>query len=231
MSRRLLVVSGALLFVNSIYLLFLSFSPQTPSPDPAIILPDSNEETLSTPEISQDTAEETAHSLNASCFPRNSLSWLKGPRHGNIVDVDGDAVREVILNLPHVLQSPEMTSALLQETLALNTSQFLDFRHDQDLRRWSIRLIYLAFYYHQHQPALKEAAAYSPICHKEREDLGIGPWDYECPNTKFLVIRLKQYGLGYNVQSIATAAMLAGLASNRVVLFVNNVVSSQFEKP
>jgi hypothetical protein len=50
----------------------------------------------------------------------------------------------------------------------------------------------------------------------------VGPYDYECPNANFLVVGLGPVGLGANVRNGMVEALLAGLASDRVVLFVNN---------
>jgi hypothetical protein len=50
----------------------------------------------------------------------------------------------------------------------------------------------------------------------------IGNFDYECPNAKFLVVPLGEAGLGAVMRLTAVNALLAGVATNRVVMFVNN---------
>jgi hypothetical protein len=51
---------------------------------------------------------------------------------------------------------------------------------------------------------------------------GVGPYDYECQGAKFIVASLSGVGIGANVRGGIVAALLAGLTSDRVVLFVNS---------
>ena len=170
-----------------------------------------------------------------TCFPHNSLHWLHAHRFGNTEDpLMGKEGIKNILGLPNILRSPSIMRGILQQSLALPNSQFLLFDHDDDVRRWSVRLQYLAVYYHQHQPALGEAQARSNtlFCLQPQRQLNIGYFDYECPDAKYLVVSLSYMGLGSNMENIGIPALLAGLVTNRLVLFLNNVPAGKgFEGP
>jgi len=103
-------------------------------------------------------------------------------------------------------------------------------------------LVYLSLHAFQHRPAVPEVqlrrelqrgefhrASNSSASTTDNENCqhyykgDIGSFDYECPTAKFLVVRLFQNGIGANMRLGAVPAYFAGLATNRVVLFVNNL--------
>ena len=49
----------------------------------------------------------------------------------------------------------------------------------------------------------------------------VGNFDYECPDAKYLLITMAGMGIGANIRGGAVQALLSGLATDRVVLFVN----------
>jgi hypothetical protein len=50
----------------------------------------------------------------------------------------------------------------------------------------------------------------------------IGNFDFECPNTKFLVVSMtRDAGLGAHMRLGALNALVAGVATNRTVLLLN----------
>jgi len=97
----------------------------------------------------------------------------------------------------------------------------------QAIRQWTIRLVYLAALYHQNRWAETEAKERYPVtsssaqCWEELASHSIGPFDFECPSAKFIVVSLADIGLGANIRGGTVSALLAGLASDRVVLFIN----------
>jgi hypothetical protein len=162
--------------------------------------------------------------LTAACFAHNSARWMEGPRHGNAQDslMENDYGEKMILRLEHMLDD---TPAVLHQTICLKDSRFLQVESPSTtLRIWSVRLIYLAVYYHQHQPALAEARLQSEdsSCLQSRTDHGLAAYDYECPDTKYLVISFWNNGIGANMEHVAIPTLMAGLALNRTVLFVSN---------
>ncbi|EEC43944.1 predicted protein [Phaeodactylum tricornutum CCAP 1055/1] len=60
-------------------------------------------------------------------------------------------------------------------------------------------------------------------CAAEREAYLLRNFDFECPGTRFLAVSLWDNGIGANMNYIAVPALMAGLVTNRVVLFVNKV--------
>lgn len=182
-------------------------------------------------------AAETVTTTDNSCFPYNSKQWLTEERFGNADVVTGDSfVRQSILNLNElsVLPHKESVKILLKQTICNRESSFLswDFsgptsndNNPQRIQQLALRLLYLAIHIHQHYPAFDEAQHrlnQSPQCHRQMEHYGVGNFDYECRTAKFLVVPMKDRGLGAVLRSDATTALMAGIATNRVVLFINN---------
>jgi hypothetical protein len=94
------------------------------------------------------------------------------------------------------------------------------------LHFWALRFFYLGFHIHQHQGAAEEA--------KIRRDHNcadammrntpttIGNFDFECPKTQFLVVSMtRDAGLGAHMRLGALNALVAGVATNRTVLLLN----------
>jgi hypothetical protein len=50
----------------------------------------------------------------------------------------------------------------------------------------------------------------------------IGPYDYESPSAKFIVVSLANIGLGANIRGGAAYGLLFGLAADRVVILLND---------
>jgi hypothetical protein len=162
--------------------------------------------------------------LSATCFAHNSARWMEGPRLGNAQDslMGDDYGEKMILRLDHLLDDPV---TVLQQSLCHKDSRFMQVESPSTtLRIWSTRLIYLAVYYHQHQPALAEARLQSSdsSCLQSRADHDLAAYDYECPDTKYLVISFWNNGIGANMEHVAIPTLMAGLALNRTVLFVSN---------
>jgi hypothetical protein len=162
--------------------------------------------------------------LTATCFAHNSARWMEGPRHGNAQDslMEDDYGEKMILRLDRMLDD---APTVLQQTICLKDSRFLQVESPSTtLRIWSVRLIYLAVYYHQHRPALAEARLQSrdSSCLQSRADHGLAAYDYECPDTKYLVISFWNNGIGANMEHVAIPTLMAGLALNRTVLFISN---------
>jgi len=180
------------------------------------------------------TAAANATVSNTTCFPHNTAAWLTGPRLGNTRSVTSHFVRQMTVELSDMLAVPGHARYYLEQTIAFASSRFCnDTQAGQDaasVRLWTVRLLYLATLYQQHSPAIQEAtalynnnnAATTEQCLEERSQKGIGRYDFECPDTKFIVAALSNNGLGANIRSGTTTVLLAGLMTNRTVVFVNN---------
>lgn len=160
--------------------------------------------------------KERSNSSWTNCFPLNSASWLNGPRLGNVPLESDEAAMDLILSKPF--------SFLLEQTICHKKSRFLDWENEESdeasLNLAALRLTYLAFHIHQHEPAKREAQMRHG--HNCTVQHNIGNFDYECPDAKFLVVPLGEAGLGAIMRLTAVNALLAGMATNRVVMFVNN---------
>lgn len=169
----------------------------------------------------------TSLGVNESeCFRLNSPHWIDGPRLGNEAgNFSLDTVQHMLTGPLSMLDNP----GLFAQTICYETSRFRNISDaqagDASLRAWTLRLLYLSMIHHQQRHAIPEAEArlaQSPQCADEVRDRGIGIYDYECQGAKFLVTSLAGVGLGANMRGGAVHALLAGLVSNRVVLFINN---------
>jgi hypothetical protein len=144
-------------------------------------------------------------------------------------------------------------SSLLSQTMCLHQSQFRnvsvsssqppdatetkDISSERLIRQWAVKLIYLSLHYHQHKYALPEAqqrystssAPHDCLPESQAEltnKYGVGIFDFECPDAKYLVMSLHQSGLGANIRTGVVPAMMLGLMTDRVVLVMNNVPKS-----
>ncbi|GKY99736.1 hypothetical protein MPSEU_000927600 [Mayamaea pseudoterrestris] len=160
------------------------------------------------------------------CFSFNSLDWLGKQRLGNA----NDTMMDDSLGRRMILSSISLSRArsLLSGTICDSKSPLVSMQPLQDaerrLRYWKTRLTFLAVHAHQHQPALPELEArrQSSCRQTDLQRHNIGPFDFECPTAKFLVVRLFGNGIGANMRLGAAPAYMAGLSTNRVVVFVNN---------
>jgi hypothetical protein len=120
---------------------------------------------------------------------------------------------------------PNITD-ILQQTICPRTSPLMEALSQRtnhtladnarELRQWTARLIYAVLFEHQHQPALNDTMYYDAPMWDD-------PPSHRCPTAKFLVIALSKNGLGANIRLGAIPALQIGMASNRVVLFLNDV--------
>ena len=117
-------------------------------------------------------------------------------------------------------------SQLLGQTICHKDSKLLSRKIlDSDSQVISaVRLLYLAIHMHQHRYAKEEAKFRSTMpleCKAKMEQRNIGTFDFECPEAKFLVVPMKHRGLGAVMRTDVAPAFMAGIATGRVVLFVN----------
>jgi hypothetical protein len=141
-------------------------------------------------------------------------------------------VKQMALQVPYMLAEPGSAKPCLSQTIAFENSRFLNDTEKEEnaksVRFWAVRLVYLSILYHQHSPAIPEVEtiyrddAATQKCLAEREARGIGRYDYECPKKKFIVAGFSNNILGANIRSGAVTQFLAGLASDHIILFVNN---------
>jgi hypothetical protein len=161
------------------------------------------------------------------CFPFNSDAWLRGPRLGNAnysFGMDYSLGKNLILSSIH--WSKDNLPILLQQSICEENSRFVQRQPtidaESELRLWVVRLVYMYIHYHQHRHAFIEMQNTDAQCIIERQEAGIGPFDFECTNARFLVVRFYNNGIGANMRYAAVPALMAGLATDRVVLFVNH---------
>lgn len=188
-----------------------------------------------------DTNQDFAIAKNSTsfCFPFNTKRWTDAGNtrlgNNNESSLADELIFESILDLESLLSnSARKSRSLLGQTLCHEKSRLLDFDTTQDvldvsdkaIRTWSLRLTYLAVHIHQHIHALTEARHRSQLsksCQSSMASRGIGKFDFECPSSKFLVVSMGKDGLGAVMRLGGVNALIAGIASNRTVLFMNNL--------
>ena len=170
--------------------------------------------------------EEIVVASSDQCFPYNTKAWLHGLHVGNAdFNLTDDFVYQQILN-PKNLLAPEVFTQLSSQTICHSESRFRqasntdwDVTNEKLVEEWAFRLIYMAIHHHQHEPAAFEAEARQACL---RDELNIPKMDYECPSAKFLVTNIADGGFGASFRLGAVGAILMGIATNRVTVFVNN---------
>ena len=167
-----------------------------------------------------------------ACFSFNSRKWLDGPRLGNCNASHGD--RDNDDDIVFLISRPSLTTTatiLRQQAFCGPQSPFQSISvgsSNTDRLLWTTRLLYLAVHWHQHSPALPEAQHRhrhaNPHCPQQAfaNSSRVGSFDYECPTAKFLVVAFSKNGIGANLRLVAVPALMVGLATQRVVLFVND---------
>jgi hypothetical protein len=157
-----------------------------------------------------------------------------------IMENIGDDPRLTPHYLYQSLLDPWFTTNIVNQTVCHASSRFLqppnrhifmdegDDNNDDDTftdNDWLVRFTYLAIYLHQHLPAMKELKMKTSCLVNSTDNNNNNNYNnsnYQCDaNTKYLVVALPRKGAGATFRSGAVSALLAGLAMNRVVLFVN----------
>jgi hypothetical protein len=160
----------------------------------------------------------------SSCFSLNSREWLEGPRHGNTIHLEDEFAKQLIL-FP-------TTQFALRQSICDKNSPLLELHDDMDspdreerhVRLWTVRLLYLAVHDHQHRPARLETTTHRHSANCESK-YRLGNFDYECQSAKFLIVSFYKNGIGANLRLAAVPALMAGLSTGRVVLFVDHAVT------
>lgn len=174
---------------------------------------------------------ETLSNLTKTCFAFNSHAWLQGPRIGNI-PIPNKWIDHMMY--PHRLLYQPTIHAIFDQTLCYKTGRFRNISQAynatdvQQIREWEFRLFYLALHRHVHMAAFQE--------YQQRVDcgllspkssslpFGLHNFDYECPQTKFLVTVLgTRAGMGAVIKNAVMPSIFMAFATGRIPLFVQAV--------
>ena len=154
---------------------------------------------------------------------QNSPEWLSGRRRLGNANVSQDSLYDLIINA-----SPETSELKLKSTICHETSRFIQQEHnrssliDEQWKDFTFRLTYLAIHEHQHRHARNEALSRIRCGHSHGNN-STGNFDYECPDAKFLISNVPSEGVGASLRYGAVSALLLGLGTDRVVLFLDSV--------
>jgi hypothetical protein len=155
------------------------------------------------------------------CYRLNSQAWLNSARLGNINDPNL-LYQDILPSVDAVLQP------ILEQSICAQDSRFTaTIRQHQNttissIHTWTMRLIYWSMHHHQTHHAQAEAKLRLGASCQQEDSYQVGPYDFECPNAKFIVASLANVGLGANVRGGMVFGYFAGLVSDRVVIFLND---------
>lgn len=93
---------------------------------------------------------------------------------------------------------------------------------------WTFRLTYFAIHSWNHAPARKEALArrkYHGSLHGP--PFHVKPFDFECPDSKFLIAGIPPLGMGASLRLGAVNIMMGAIATGRIPLFLNSINSTK----
>ena len=170
------------------------------------------------------------------CVAENSDAWLQGPRLSNMEALNATIVRTSMM--PFLL--PNMDS-LLEQTICHKKGRFRTTAAaaaaataDVDLDDLEMKLLYLAIHWYHHRPSFQEHQLRS-ACNATLlyETFGLGPLDYECPNSKFLVTTFSPNGFGANVRLGMVAHILLAMLVDRIPIFIKDtpIGPKVFQRP
>jgi hypothetical protein len=121
-------------------------------------------------------------------------------------------------------------------------------QEDKNIQLLTFRLLFLAIHEHQYGSARIEAKMrydnnnnQDEKCINEKEEYttslanaNVGKFDFECPDTKFLISHVPEAGFGASLRVGLMDPMFIGLVTGRVVLYVNSFDShpdASFRRP
>ena len=205
----------------------------------------------------------SSSSSSACSTFKNSEEWLNGPRHSNINEtlMTDEYIQQLILhNSPSDSYSNNGAKDILSQSVCLPNSTFLNWDYApkvtspssnqprEVIETLASRLMFLAIHEHQFGPARLEAMARynkDKICNDDNDHkkymaslqiADVGRFDYECPDTKYLISNIPRDGFGASLRVGMVDPMFIGLVTNRTVLYVTSLedsydVESQFKTP
>jgi hypothetical protein len=179
-----------------------------------------------------------ANMTRNDCFQFNTNEWLRGPRVGNIQVTD--EWLEHMLHPTRLLTQPHLDT-ILDQTLCYQQGRFRNLSQHQhwnasdadQILDWAFRLLYLVIHRRLHEPAFLEYQQRRKCGLLESTTLsdnppalpfGLGNFDYECPNAKFLVTVLNTTaGMGSVVKNGIVPSIYMAFVTGRIPLFFQSV--------
>lgn len=173
-----------------------------------------------------------------SCLALNTKDWLGKPRYGNMPGnysyTDFPPMGNLLDQyLPELLDHQNVCH---EQSLFRNLEEHNNVstrHHDEHFmtKIWKIRLMYMSFYYHQHEHAIIEAkerkrfetAFGSQQCQEDMQRYNVNSFDYECSNAKFLLAEVRNTGIGSVLKRDLFNIFMAGVVLNRTVILYNDV--------
>lgn len=143
------------------------------------------------------------------CLRNSSNAWFDSPKYGNVND-----------DVETMLEEPSEMISALSATICDDQSPFSADNNLHDSTVWAARLIYLTVYEHQYGAARPEFLR-QKYCRRAINS------NLHCPDAKFLVLSLQNNGIGANLRLGAVPALMAALATDRILVFVNNAPSGE----
>ena len=149
------------------------------------------------------------------------MQWLTEERLGNNAAeiFTQERLTHLLLGTSHQISNPSNTvKTIFSQTLSHPKSDFLNLTNG-NIHDDPYRLMFLAIHHHQHKPAQQEAMDRLFCNNSPSSSSSVGDFDYECPGTKYLVVSIPPFGIGFSLLTAVEVILLA-IRTNRVALFI-----------
>jgi hypothetical protein len=186
--------------------------------------------------------------IQEKCFPYNSDRWIQGTKDSNYDQGLTPELIETLLEGPRQFQklstlfqqtichpnSPlkNLQQQQQQQPDSIHTTSS-PFDLEQRSEEWYQRFFYLALHWKFHQPAIKEYQARKDCweditAHKPPKLLqlqafqtkhGIGNWDFECRESKFVISPVGHIGFGAFINTQVCLTILIAIRTGRIPIF------------
>jgi hypothetical protein len=164
-----------------------------------------------------------------SLTPELIETLLEAPRHFQKLSA---LFRQTICHDHSPLKNLQQQQQQQQQASSYTTSLYMQ----QGAEEWYQRFFYLAMHWKFHQPALSEyqrrkdcwnnATLYSPTKQQQQQLLldfqanhGIGNFDFECPESKFIVSPVGHIGFGAFINTQVCMTILIAIRTGRIPIF------------
>ena len=194
-----------------------------------------------------DPAEmEMGEQVDAQCISANSQEWLRSARYGNTPlnysQPEFPLKGPLLDNLSALLLDAQPICHKQSPLMAIGNKEGNHIGSDDEVREvrmWKIRLMYLSLYYHQNHHAMEEARERQRLqsvqgeeeCNEDMSKYNVSTFDYECKDAKFMVVELRNVGLGSLLKRDMYNVFTAAIAMDRVVVLYSGVTNATVSSP
>lgn len=166
-------------------------------------------------------------------FHGNSLEWLQGTPLSNQME-DTEFIWSQISEIDLAVSNSNSLHSIMDRTVCHKGGRFRtlsdtnwNVTDTMLVSDWAFRLTYLAIHSWHHAPARNEAFARRQHNGNPQDPpFHVKPFDFECPNAKFLITNMPRLGMGASFRLGAVGSVIAAIATGRIAVFLNSINST-----